>query len=166
MMNGRRESDTPIVPAKAPNKAVRAAAEALEGRGVAKGNSLERNALRTQCRDGASSALERVRQAAKKDRQQRFTALLHHVYDIERLRAAYLSLQREAAAGIDGETWAHYGQALEENLRDLAARLKRGAYRAQPVRRAYIPKPDGRQRPRSGCRRWRTSSSSARWLRC
>lgn len=146
-MHARRKSDTPIVPTKLPNKAARAAAEAVEGRGVAKGNSLERNALRTQGRDGASSALERVRQAAKKDRQQRFTALLHHVYDIDRLHAAYLGIKREAAAGVDGQTWRHYGEDLEANLQDLAGRLKRGAYRAQPVRRAYILKSDGRPRP-------------------
>jgi group II intron reverse transcriptase/maturase len=94
-----------------------------------------------------SSALDRVRQAARRDRKQRFTALLHHVYAIARLRAAYAALNPRASAGIDGETWEHYGQALESNLRDLAGRLKRGAYRAQPVRRAYIPKADGGQRP-------------------
>jgi retron-type reverse transcriptase len=77
----------------------------------------------------------------------RFTALLHHVYDLNRLRAAYLALKRDAAPGVDGETWRHYGEALEENLRDLSERLKCGAYRAKPVRRAYIPKADGRQRP-------------------
>jgi group II intron reverse transcriptase/maturase len=119
----------------------------VEGRGLAKGNSPERNAPRTQSRAGAPSALERVRQAALKDRRQRFTALLHHVYDVERLRAAYLALKRGAAAGVDGVTWRHYGEELETNLRDLSERLKRGAYRAKPVRRAYIPKTDGRQRP-------------------
>jgi RNA-directed DNA polymerase len=72
----------------------------------------------------------------------RFTALLHHIYDRERLRAAYFSLKREAAAGVDGQTWRHYGEQLEDNLRDLADRLQRGAYRAQPVRRVYIPKAD------------------------
>jgi len=77
----------------------------------------------------------------------RFTALLHHIYDRERLRTAYFSLKREAAAGVDGERWRHYGERLEENLRELSARLKRGAYRAKPVRRVYIPKADGRQRP-------------------
>jgi len=91
--------------------------------------------------------LERVRQAAQRDRQGRFTALLHHVYNVEHLRAAYFALKRDAAPGIDGETWRHYGQALEENLADLSGRLKRGAYRAKPVQRAYIPKADGRQRP-------------------
>jgi RNA-directed DNA polymerase len=93
------------------------------------------------------SQAHRVRQAAKRDRKQRFTALLHHVHDVERLRAAYFALKRDAAAGVDGETWRHYGQALEANLQDLAARVKRGAFRASPVRRAYIPKADGRQRP-------------------
>jgi hypothetical protein len=77
----------------------------------------------------------------------RFTALLHHVYDIEHLRQTYHALKREAAPGIDGETWEHYGVALEENLQDLSGRLKRGAYRARPVKRAYIPKADGRRRP-------------------
>jgi group II intron reverse transcriptase/maturase len=77
----------------------------------------------------------------------RFTALLHHIYDVHRLRAAYLALKRDAAAGVDGETWRSYGERLEENLRDLADRLKRGAYRAKPVRRVYIAKADGRQRP-------------------
>ena len=77
----------------------------------------------------------------------RFTALLHHVYDVEHLRQAYAALKREAAPGIDGETWGHYGEALEENLRDLAGRLRRGAYRAKAVKRAYIPKADGRLRP-------------------
>ena len=74
----------------------------------------------------------------------RFTALLHHVYKPEALHAAYLRLKREAAAGVDGETWRHYGEALEENLQDLSHRLKQGAYRAKPVRRVYIPKTDGR----------------------
>jgi len=146
-MDGRGKSDGSIVPGKPPNKAGQPAAEVVEGRGPAKGNPPERNVLRTQSRAGASSALERVRRAAEGDRRQRFTALLHHVYDVERLRTAYLALKRGAAAGVDGETWQHYGEELEGNLRDLSGRLKRGAYRAKPVRRAYIPKTDGRQRP-------------------
>src|SRR5213594_33492 len=145
--DGRGKSDGPVVPGKPPNNAGEPAAEAVEGRGPAKGNPHERNVLRTQSRAGASSALERVRQAAPRFRRQRFTALLHHVYDVGRPRAAYLALKRDAAAGVDGETWQHYGEDLEANLRDLAERLKRGAYRAKPVRRAYIPKADGRQRP-------------------
>ena len=147
MTHGREKSDRVVVPGKSPNNAERTAAEAMEGRTLAKGNLRERNAPRTQSRTRTPSALERVRQAAKKDRKQRFTALLHHVYDIERLRLAYRSLKRDAAAGMDGETWQHYGEQLEDNLRDLSQRLRCGAYRAKPVRRAYIPKADGRQRP-------------------
>jgi group II intron reverse transcriptase/maturase len=147
MMDGRGKSDRPVVPGNPPNNAPERAAEAVEGRGLAEGNSPERKALRTQSREGAPSALERVRQAARRDGKQRFTALLHHVYDIDRLRTAYYGLKRNAAAGVDGETWRAYGDHLEANLQDLAERLKRGAYRAKPVRRAFIPKADGRQRP-------------------
>jgi retron-type reverse transcriptase len=147
MMDGRGKSDSSVVPGKPPNKAEEPAAEAVEGRGLAKGNLPERNIGRTQSRDEMPSALERVRQAARRDRKQKFTALLHHVYDIDRLRAAYFALKRDAAAGIDGQTWRHYGETLEANLQDLSARLRRGAYRAKPVRRTYIPKADGRLRP-------------------
>ena len=146
MMDERGKSDSPVVPGKLPNKA-EAAAEAVEGRGLTKGNSHERNTSRTQGRSDASSALERVRQAARRNRKQRFTALLHHVYDETRLRTAYFALKREAAPGVDRQTWHQYGETLESNLQDLSGRLKRGAYRASPVRRAYIPKADGRQRP-------------------
>ena len=110
MMDDRGRSDSPIVPEKPSNKARQSAAEAVEGRGLTKGNSPEHNASRTQGRTDALSALERVRQAARQDRKQRFTALLHHVYDIERLRAAYFALKRDAAPGVDGETWRHYGE--------------------------------------------------------
>jgi group II intron reverse transcriptase/maturase len=147
MTNGRGKSDRRVVPRKPPNNAEEPAAEVAEGRGLAEGNSPERNAFRTQGRGDAPSALKRVRQVARRERKQRFTALLHHVYDVERLRAAYLALRRDAAAGIDGKTWRHYGERLEDNLRDLSERLKRGAYRAKPVRRVFIPKADGRQRP-------------------
>jgi RNA-directed DNA polymerase len=146
-MNGPGKSDRLAVPAKSPNNAVPPAAEGMEGKGLAKGNPRQQNAPRTPSRQGAHSALERIRQAARRDRKVRFTALLHHVYDLDALRAAYFGLKREAAAGVDGETWRHYGEALEENLRSLSDRLKRGAYRAKPVRRVYIPKADGRQRP-------------------
>src|ERR1700686_1844134 len=98
---------------------------------------------RTPSREDASSALERVRQAASKDKKVRFTALLHHIYNLETLRLAYFSLKKEAAPGVDGETWRNYGETLEGNLQDLSHRLKRGAYRAKPVRRVYIPKADG-----------------------
>jgi group II intron reverse transcriptase/maturase len=132
---------------KPPNTAGPPAAEAVEGSERAKGNSPEDHDARTQRRVIASNGIERVRQAARGNRTQRFTALLHHVYDVERLRAAYFALKRDAAAGIDGTTWQQYGEALEANLQDLAARIHRGAFRASPVRRAYIPKADGRQRP-------------------
>lgn len=146
-MNGQRKSDGPIVPMKSPNKAGQPVAEGAEGKGPAKGNLRQQNAPWTQSQQGAPSALERIRQAAKKDRKKRFTTLLHHIYSLETLERAYLGLKRQAAPGVDGETWQHYGEALEENLRDLSGRLKRGAYRAKPVRRVYIPKADGRQRP-------------------
>jgi RNA-directed DNA polymerase len=139
MMNGRGKSDRPAVPEKPPN-VKEPAAEAVEGRGRAKGNSPERNALRTPSRGGAPSALERVRQAARRDRKQQFTALLHHIYDVARLRTAYFAIKKDAAAGVDGQTWKQYGEKLEEHLQDLSARLKRGAYRAKPVRRVYISK--------------------------
>jgi group II intron reverse transcriptase/maturase len=132
---------------KDPNKAGPPAAEGTEGSGLATGNLRQQNAPRTPSRDGALSALERVRQTARRERKTRFTALLHHIYDIDRLRTAYLALKREAAPGVDGETWRHYGEALEAHLHDLSERLKRGAYRAKPVRRVYISKADGRQRP-------------------
>jgi RNA-directed DNA polymerase len=145
MMHDHGQSDSPVVPTKFPNKAGEPAAEGMEGRGLAKGNPSQQTAPRAQDRVGAPSALERVRQVAERDKQVRFTTLLHHVYNVEHLRRAYHALKREAAPGIDGETGQHYGEALEENLADLSGRLARGAYRAKPVRRAYIAKADGRQ---------------------
>jgi retron-type reverse transcriptase len=114
---------------------------------VAKGNTLERTTRRTLSRERAPSALERIRHAARREKKVRFTALLHHAYAIDRLRFAYYALKREAAPGIDGETWTHYGEQLGAHLLGLAERLKRGAYRAKPVRRAYIETADGRPRP-------------------
>jgi hypothetical protein len=140
MMHGHGKSDSSIVLTKPPNEAGPEAKEAVEERGLAEGKTPERNMSRTQGRSGMSSALERIRQAARRDKRQRFTALLHHVYGVEGLRVAYFGLKREAAAGIDGKTWRQYGEELERNLLDLSDRLKRGAYRAQPVRRAYISK--------------------------
>ncbi|MCA1681070.1 MAG: group II intron reverse transcriptase/maturase, partial [Actinobacteria bacterium] len=93
-----------------------------------------------------SSDLDRVRQVARRDKDVRFTALLHHV-TVDRLREAYRAIRPGAAPGVDGVTWRGYGLDLEANLRDLHARVHRGAYRARPSRRAYIPKPDGRRRP-------------------
>src|SRR5215469_15049597 len=147
MTNGPGKSDSPTVPEKSPNNTGQPMAEGMEGSGLAKGNPLEQNASRTPSRNDAPSALERIRQAAEKDRKLRFTALLHHIYNVEMLGMAYFALKKEAAPGVDGETWRHYGKELEANLQDLSERLQRGAYRAKPVRRVYIPKADGRQRP-------------------
>lgn len=149
-MHEHGKSDRPIVPAKVSNEAEpEEAKETLEGEGLAKGRTLERNVSRTQSRSSMSSALERIRQAARGDKGQRFTALLHHVYAVESLKAAYFALKREAAAGLDGATWRQYGEGLENHLLDLSDRIKRGAYRAQPVRRAYIEKAGepGKYRP-------------------
>jgi len=147
MTNGPGKSDRSVVPEKSSNNVGQPAAEGMEGRGLAKGNLPQQNASRTPSRKDAPSALERVRQAAGKDKKLRFTALLHHIYNLETLRMAYFRLKKEAAPGVDGETWRHYGEELERNLQDLSERLKRGAYRAKPVRRVFIPKADGRQRP-------------------
>ena len=123
------------------------AAERVEPRSLAKGNSSRQNTNRAQDRAVVQSALGRIRQAAEKDKRARFTSLMHHIYDERMLREAYYELKRDAAPGVDGETWQQYGKQLEENLTDLAARLRRGAYRARPVRRVFITKEDGRQRP-------------------
>ena len=119
----------------------------MEGRGLVKGNLRQQNAFRTQGRGNVFSALERVREVARKDKGTRFTALFHNVYNLEMLEFAYFRLKKEAAPGVDGETWQHYGENLEPNLQDLSHRLQRGAYRAQPVRRRLIAKSDGRMRP-------------------
>jgi len=145
-MHDPGKSDRPVIPSKSPNKAGAPAAEVAEGRGLAKGNTDEQNAPRTQSRTRAPSALDRVREAAKKDKEKKFTALLHHV-NVDRLRTAVLALKRDAAPGVDGVTWEQYAEHLEEKLRDLHGRLHRGTYRARPSRRVYIPKADGRQRP-------------------
>jgi RNA-directed DNA polymerase len=144
MMNGQGTSDRPVVPTKRPNKAGQPDAEAVEGRGLAKGNADQQNTPRTQCRTSVPSALDRVREVARRDRKAKFTALFHHL-TIDRLRAAFVALQRKAAPGVDGVTWEQYAGNLEDNLLDLHARLHRGAYRAKPSRRVYIPKADGRQ---------------------
>ena len=148
-MNGPRQSDGPIVPKKRSNKepASPRSAESAEGRGPAKGNPNQQTRDRTQSQQPLQSALERIRQVAALDEKVRFTALWHHVYDIGRLRKAFLSLKRDAAPGVDEQTWRQYAEGLEDNLRDLSARLQRGAYHAQPVRRVFIPKGDGRLRP-------------------
>jgi RNA-directed DNA polymerase len=125
----------------------RPTAERVEERRQAKGNADRKTRTGLGAGKGVSSARDRIRRAAKTDKGRRFTALLHHVYDVATLREAYFGLKHDAAPGIDGVTWHAYGEQLENNLTDLSARLKRGAYRAKPVRRVLIPKPDGRQRP-------------------
>jgi group II intron reverse transcriptase/maturase len=147
MMNEHGKSDKPILPQKSSNNAGQPGAEGMEGRGLAKGKPRQQNTFRTQSRGNVPSALERVREAAGKNKGTKFTALFHYVYDLGMLKWAYFQLKKEAAAGVDGETWRHYGESLDERLQDLSHRLQRGAYQAKPVRRTYIPKADGRQRP-------------------
>ena len=143
-MNGCGQSDRFVVPANPPNKA--AAAEAGEERERAKGNTAGETRPGRSAGPGVSSELGRVRQVAQKGKEARFTALLHHV-SLERLVMAYWDLRPKAAPGVDGVTWAAYGQDLVANLRDLHERVQQGRYRASPGRRVYIPKADGRQRP-------------------
>jgi RNA-directed DNA polymerase len=148
MMHGHGKSDRPVVPVKSSNNTGPPVAEGTEGMGLAKGNSHQQHRpIGHSAGPGRLSALERVRQAAGRDRTIQFTARLHHIYALDTLRAAYLCLKRDAAPGVDGETWRHDGETLEAHLQGLAARLKRGAYRAKPVRRVHLPKADGRQRP-------------------
>src|SRR5947209_15754145 len=145
-MNDRGKSDSPVVPAKPPNKPGRPGAEVVEGRGLPEGNAPSKTRPGHRAGQGAPSALDRVRRIAKEDKDAKFTALLHHV-EVDRLRAAYFALRPKAAPGVDGITWHEYGLDLEANLRGLHRRVHCGSYRAKPVRRAYIPKRDGRLRP-------------------
>ena len=144
--NGSGESYCDVLPTKQPNKSDSSPAEVVEGRLQAKENTRQPNLGRTPSRESRPSGLERVREAARKDGKQKFTALLHHV-SIDLLRGSYNSLKKQAAPGVDGMTWEDYGQGLEARLADLHGRIHRGAYRAQPSRRVWIPKADGRQRP-------------------
>src|SRR5258708_12962117 len=134
MMHGREKSDSAIVAVKPTNKAVPTAAEPVEPRAG------------TQGRERVAQALERVRQAARQRKKERFTALLHHI-SIDCLRMAFFALKRDAASGVDGLTWPTYEADLDRNLTDLHERVHRGAYRALPSRRTYIPKAGGKQRP-------------------
>src|SRR5271169_3433828 len=145
-MNGREKSDPVIVAVKSPNKTGQPAAEAMERRRGTEGNACQHNTRRAQNRESVTQALERVRQAARTRKKERFTALLHHV-DIDLLRTAFFALQRAAAPGVDGLTWPDYQAELEPRLAALHDRVQRGAYRPQPSRRTYIPKADGKQRP-------------------
>src|SRR6266571_3325016 len=146
MMNGREKSDSAIVAMKPANKAGQPAAEWVEQRAGTKGNAGQPRTRRAQNRSGVSQGLERVRQAARQRKKEKFTALLHHV-TADLLREAFYALKRKAAPGVDGLTWQDYEAGLDDNLQDLHARVHRGAYRALPVRRRYIPKPGGKQRP-------------------
>ena len=143
-MNEHGQSDRSVVPANPPDKAT--AAEAGEERERAKGNTASETRPGRSAGLSVSSELGRVRQVAQRDKEARFTALLHHV-SLERLVMAYWDLSPKASPGVDGVTWADYGQDLVANLRDLHDRVHSGRYRASPSRRAYIPKADGRQRP-------------------
>jgi len=146
MMHGRGKSDSVIVAMKPANKAEPSAAESGEPRAGTKGNASQQSTRRTQSRENVSQALDRIRQVARQRKKERFTALFHHI-SVDLLRTAFFALKRDAAAGVDGLKWQDYGADLERNLEDLHARVQRGAYRALPSRRQYIPKPDGRQRP-------------------
>ncbi len=146
MMHGREKSDSVVVAMKPTNKAGRPAAEPAEPRTETKRNAEEQSTLRTQSRVRVSQALDRVRQAAKQRKKEKFTTLLHHV-NIDLLREAFFALKRDAAPGADGVTWVDYETELEPKLAALHDRVHRGAYRAQPSRRRYIPKADGKQRP-------------------
>src|SRR5215208_2170931 len=146
MMHGRGESDSAIVAGKPTNKAERSAAEPVEPRAEAEGNASQQSTGRAQSRGTMSQALERIRQAARQRKKEKFTALLHHI-SIELLGEAFYELKKEAAPGVDGLTWRTYEADFDRNFTDLHERVHRGAYRALPSRRTFIPKPDGRQRP-------------------
>ncbi|WP_411860327.1 group II intron reverse transcriptase/maturase [Cupriavidus sp. TA19] len=145
-MNGPEKSDSAIVAMKPANKAGRPAAEWVEPRAGTEGNMGQPHTRRTQSRGSVSQGLDRVRQAARQRKKEKFTTLLHHV-TVDLLRDAFLALKRRAAPGVDGLTWEDYEANLEGNLRDLHAKVHRGSYRALPVRRRFIPKSDGKQRP-------------------
>ena len=146
MMHGREKSDPFVLASKPANKPGQPGAESVERREGAEGNAVKSHRRRTPSRESLNSGLDRVRQAARERKKEKFTALLHHV-TVELLRDAYGWLKRVAAPGVDGLTWRQYEQDLEASLVDLHARVHRGAYRALPSRRHYIAKPDGRQRP-------------------
>src|SRR5712671_2146083 len=145
-MHEPEKSDSVVVAGKPANKAERFAAEPVEPRTETKGNAGQQSTRRAQDRASVSQALERVRQAARQGKKERFTALLHHV-DPAMLRTAFYAMKRDAAPGVDGMTWETYEEDLDRRIEDLHARIKRGAYRASSSRRSYIPKEDGSKRP-------------------
>jgi RNA-directed DNA polymerase len=144
-MHAREESDSGRVPMNQPNKAGKLLAEAGEGRPGINENIAPSRTRSTQSRESVSQGLRGVRQRAIDNKQEKFTALLHHL-TVEVLRESYFALQRKAAPGVDGMTWKQYGEGLDDRLTRLHSRIHSGAYRAQPSRRVYIPKADGRQR--------------------
>jgi RNA-directed DNA polymerase len=146
MMNGPEKSDSAIRAKKPANKAGRPAAEWVEQRAGTEGNTGQPHTCRAQNRNGVSQGLDRVRMAARQRKKERFTALLHHV-SVDLLRESFLALKRQAAPGVDGLTGKDYEADGEDKLHDLHARVHSGAYRALPVRRRFIPKPGGKQRP-------------------
>jgi RNA-directed DNA polymerase len=146
MTSAREKSDLPEVAWKRANKAASAAAELVERRGRAKENAELQSTVRTQSRAAVSQAQARIREAVIRNRQDKLTALLHHL-TVDVLRASFFGLKKFAAPGIDEMPWTEYAEGLEENLSDLHGRVRTGAYRALPSRRTYIPKVDGRQRP-------------------
>ncbi len=149
-MNEHGKSDNVIVAKKSANNnglANSTFAEQMEPSTSTKGNEGKQNTLQTQGWESVQSKLQLVHQRAKEDKARRFSALLHHIYNIDALKAAYFKIKKDAASGVDKETWKSYGENLEQNIQSLSERLKRGAYRAKPVRRVYIPKPNGQQRP-------------------
>ena len=148
-MNEHEKSDERVVLMKRANKSRAAArpAECVEGRRATKGNSTEETKDRTQSRATLQRNLRRVREAADRLRGQQLNSLWHHCYNVDHLRSVFLEMKKSAAPGVDGVTWRDYAENMEENLLDLSSRLARGAYRAKPVRRTYIPKSDGKQRP-------------------
>ena len=146
MMHDSEQSDGAVRATKAANKGARASAESLEQRAPAKRNPQSTGTVRTQSRGAVSPGAERIRQFVEKKPGEKLIALLHHITP-EALREAYLALKRDAAPGVDGVTWREYGDELDERLLDLHGRVHRGAYRAKPVRRVEIPKPDGGVRP-------------------
>ena len=147
-MHITEESDIGVLPKKETNKAAcpHGAAESPEGRPMTKGNSEESSATCTQRQGEALHGLDRIREAAKRDKNLRFTNLMHH-FTIDLLRAAYDDLKRDAASGVDEMTWHEYGEGLEDRITDLHGRVQSSRYRAKPSKRVWIPKPDGRQRP-------------------
>lgn len=146
MMDGRGESDSAIVAVKPTNEAERSVAEPVEPRAEAKGNAEQQSTRRAQNRVSVTQALDRIRQAARQRKKEKFTTLLHHV-STSHLEQAFFELKEDAAAGVDGLTWRDYEADLDRHLEELHARVHRGAYRALPSRRVYIPKSDGQQRP-------------------